>query len=84
MAGMIMNQHADERHMRSVMLIFSLYSCNTLDRQVLYRYCHDTIHAWKNPDLKTFAVPFPVLGIHTQKEYLHSIFRLMSDLLLQI
>ena len=24
-------------------------------------------HAWKNPDLKIFAAPFPVLDLHTQK-----------------
>ena len=65
-------------------LIFSLRSCNTLDRQAPYRCCHDIIHAWKNLNLKTFASPFPVLDLHTQKEYLQSIFRLVSDLLLQI
>ena len=52
--------------------------------QAPYRCCHDIIHAWKNLNLKTFAVSFPVLGLHTQKGYLHSIFRLGSDLLLQI
>ena len=65
-------------------LIFPLHSCNTSDMQVHSRCCHDIIHAWKNLTPENSASLFPVLDFHTQKEYLHNIFRLVSGLLLQI
>ena len=60
-------------------LISSLLSCNTSDMQARCHYCHDIIRAWKNPTPEKFLSLFPVPGLHTQTEYLHSISHLMSD-----
>ena len=59
-------------------LISFLRSCNISDMQARCHYCHDIIRAWKSPDLKNCASPFLVSDLHTQKGYLHSIFRLVS------